>query len=140
MRELKLNSNGQTHSFRDDGTVAVVDNGAPTVKGMWRTNAQGSEAKENVIRYQIDGVDQPPVPVKYSFNDKNQLVAVIPAEANGGTDSDPCVWLGKIVVDDAHDMNYSLLKGPTVSTNHQITVYGDLHFDDIAADLVFDLT
>jgi len=139
MRELKLNVNGQTRFFRDDGKVAVITDGAPVVKGKWRATAQGAEPKDNSILYQIDGADQPPVPVKYSINEFNQLVSIIPAAANGGEDSDPCVWLGKIIVDDGHDIVYNLLSGPTAPTNQQITVYGDLHFNDTTADLVLDL-
>ena len=139
MRELKLNFNSQTRSFREDGTVTVDVNGAPTVKGKWRTTVQDNEPKDNSIRYQIDGSDQPPVPIKYSFNEFNQLVAVIPAAANGGADSEPCVWLGKIIIDDGNDLVYSLLNGPTKPANQQITLYGNLHFNDTAADLVIDL-
>jgi len=140
MRELKFSVNGETRSFRDDGTVAVTTNGASAVKGKWRATAQGADPKDNSIRYQLDGADQPPVPVKYSFNEFNQLVSVIPAASNGGQDSDPCVWLGKVTVDDGHDLVYTLLSGPTTPTSQQITVYGDLHFNDTAADLVIDLT
>ncbi|MCI0744231.1 MAG: hypothetical protein L0Y58_02395 [Verrucomicrobia subdivision 3 bacterium] len=139
MRELKLKFNGQTRSFREDGTVAVIVNGTPVVKGKWRATPQSNQSKDNSIRYQIDNAEQPPVPVKYSFNDFNQLVAMIPAAVNGGVDSEPCVWLGKIIIDDGHDLVYSLLTGPTTPANQQITIFGDLHFDGTAADLVIDL-
>ncbi|MCG3161361.1 MAG: hypothetical protein JMDDDDMK_02529 [Acidobacteria bacterium] len=139
MRQLKLNHNGETRLFQADGTVAVIEGGAPVVKGKWRAQSQGGEPQDNQIRYQIDNVDQPPVPVNYSFNKFNQLVSVIPAAANGGADSEPCAWLGQIHIDDASDLNYSLLNDDGSALNNQLTVYGKLHFAADTADLVIDL-
>ena len=139
MRNLQHNFNGETRLFRADGTVAVLKNGKEVVKGKWRTKAQGSEPQDNAIRYDIDNAPQPPVRVQYSFNEFNQLVAVIPAAANGGAASASCVWLGQIAIDDANDLTYSLLldEGPTA--NNDITVYGKLHFAEDTADLIIDL-
>jgi hypothetical protein len=139
MRQLKLNHNGETRLFQADGAVAVIEGGAPVVKGKWRAQSQGAEPQVNQIRYQIDNVDQPPVPVTYSFNEFNQLVSVIPAAANGGTDSEPCAWLGQIQIDDASDLTYSLLNDDRSTLNNQLTVYGKLHFASDTADLVIDL-
>jgi hypothetical protein len=139
MGELKLNSRGQVYTFREDGTVVTASGDAPAVKGKWRATAPEGGPGDNCIRYDIDGVEQPPVPAKHSFNEYNQLVTTIPAIANDGTDSQPCTWLGRIIIDDGHDLVYQLLTGPTAPAHHEITVYGDLHFDGEVADLVIDL-
>src|SRR6266699_6146242 len=111
MKELELKSGATKTVFQPDGKVAVIAaDGTDTLKGSWRSDAKGAEAKESVLRYDIDGAAQPPVPVKYSFNKTNQLTAVIPAAANGGADSEECVFLGQILIDDAHDLIYSVLK------------------------------
>src|SRR5215813_12809529 len=139
MRHLKLNFNGETRLLQSDGTVAVFVNDAPVVKGSWRAQSQDAEPQDNKIRYRIDDVDQPPVPVNYSFNEFNQLVSVIPAAANGGEDSEPCVWLGQIQIDDASDLVYSLFDDDGSILNHQLTLYGKLRFAEHNADLVIDL-
>src|SRR4030095_2322623 len=123
------------------GKVAVMTaTGSRAVKGSWRTEAHGSEAKESVLRYDISGVAQTPVPVRYSFNEFNQLTAVIPAAANGGADSDSCVFLGQILIDDAHDLVYSILTPDGLPGSHKLTVYGDLGFTEDSNNLVIDMT
>lgn len=139
MRRLKLNFNGEARLFQADGTVAVIVRGAPVVRGAWRTKSTGAELAENLIRYRIDNVDQPPVPVRHSFNEYNQLVSIIPAAANGGTESEPCVWLGRIEVDDGNDLNYTLFDDDGTALNSRLTVYGKLRFAEQTADLVVDL-
>ena len=140
MRQLKLNFKGETRFFRDDGSVAVLKGGAPVVSGKWRAQASGDEPLDNQIRYDVDGKPQPPVPVNYSFNEFNQLVSVIPAAANNGADSDACTWLGQIHIDDGNDLIYTLFGDDGKVLNHQLTVYGKLHFAEKTADLLIDLT
>lgn len=140
MKELELNVGAQRHVFQPDGKVAVkAADGARAVRGAWRAEARGDETKENVLRYDIDGKAQTPVPVRYGFNEFNQLTATIPAAANGGADSEPCVFLGQILIDDAHDLVYSLLTPEGNPANTRITVYGDLHFTEDTSNLVIEL-
>src|SRR6266576_553396 len=111
MNELELKSGTKKTVFQPDGKVAVVAaDGTRTLKGSWRSEAKGAEPKESILRYDIDGAVQPPVPVKYSFNKTNQLTAILPAAADGGADSAECVFLGQILIDDAHDLIYSVIK------------------------------
>lgn len=137
MNGLSLNFQGETRVFGPDGNVLV--NSSP--QGTWTTQPQAGGPKDNQIRYDINGQDQPPVPVKYSFNPQNQLQAVIPAAANGGADSDPFTFLGSIQVDDAHDIVYQLIAADTgAATQRNVTLYGDLRFDSKTHNLVIDLT
>lgn len=138
MDGLRLNFQGQTRIFSPDGNVTV--DGQSGVKGTWRTAAQGTEAKENKIRYVLDGQPQPDVLVKYSFNDKNQLVAVIPGAANGGADSSPHAFIGSVEVDDAHDIVYNLIAPDGKPLPKSITVYGELKFAENTNNLVITLT
>src|SRR6185369_10836339 len=106
MKELQLNAGTQKHIFQPDGKVAVLlSNGSRSVKGSWRTEAQGTEPKENLLRYEIDGATQ------------------IPAAANGGADSEKCIFLGQILIDDAHDLVYSVITPDGVAAATRITVY-----------------
>jgi len=140
MKELQFNSGTQKHVFQPDGKLAVLAaNGSRTVKGSWRSEAQGTEPKENVLRYDIDGKAQAPVPVRYGFNEFNQLTATIAAAANGGADSETCVFLGQIVIDDAHDLVYPTLTPEGNLGALKITVYGDLHFTIDSNNLVIEM-
>lgn len=137
MNGLSLNFQGETRVFGPDGNVLVND--APT--GKWSTQPQAGGPKDNQIRYDINGQAQPPVPVKYTFNQQNQLQAVIPAAANGGADSDPFTFPGSIQVDDAHDIVYQPIAPDTgTATQRNVTLYGDLRFDSKTHNLVIDLT
>jgi hypothetical protein len=140
MKELQLNAGAQKVIFQPDGKVAVITaNGSRSVKGSWRTEVQGSEAKDNLLRYEIAGVAQRPVRVLYSFNEFNQLTAVIPASANGGSDSESCVFLGQILIDDAHDLVYSTVTPDGLPGSHKLTVYGDLSFSEDSNNLVIKM-
>ncbi|HSD47261.1 MAG TPA: hypothetical protein VLB87_11570 [Pyrinomonadaceae bacterium] len=135
MNGLSLNFQGETRVFGPDGKVLV--NATP--KGTWRTQPLAGEPKDNQIRYDINGQAQPPVPVKYSFNQQNQLQAVIPAAANGGADSDPFTFLGSIQVDDAHDLVYLQIAPDGTPMQRNVTLYGDLRFDSKTHNLLIDL-
>src|SRR5258706_201598 len=140
MKELQFNAGAQKHIFQPDGKIAVVTaNNTRTVKGNWRTEAQLNETKESVLRYDMDGQAQTPVPVRYAFNEFNQLTAVIPAAANGGADSESCVFLGQILIDDAHDLVYSIITPDGAPSAQKITVYGDLHFTEDTSNLVIEM-
>ena len=139
MNGLSLNFEGETRVFGPDGKVSVLENGNPVTKGSWRAQALAAENKDNAIRYDINGADQTPVPVKYQFNQVNQLVAVIPAAANGGADSAPFTFLGSIQVDDAHDIVYQLINDDGSAAGRSVTLYGDLRFGS-NQNLVIDLT
>jgi hypothetical protein len=140
MKELVFNAGAQKHIFQPDGKVAVLAaGGARTVKGSWRSEAQANETKESVLRYDIDSKAQTPLPVRYSFNQFNQLTATVPAAANGGADSEECIFLGQILIDDAHDLVYSIITPDGGATNQKVTVYGDLHFSEDTANLVIEM-
>src|SRR5436190_4406797 len=140
MKELQFNAGAQKHVFQPDGKLAVLTTtGGRTVKGSWRSEAQGTEIKENVLRYDIDGKAQAPLAVRYGFNEFNQLTATIPAAANGGADSETCVFLGQIVIDDAHDLVYSTLTPDGNLGALKLTVYGDLHFSADSNNLVIEM-
>jgi hypothetical protein len=140
MNELQLNAGAKELIFQRDGKVAVLaaDN-TRAVKGSWRAEARGAEPKDNVLRYDIDGQAQPAVPVRYGFNEVNQLTAVIPAAANGGADSAAGVFPGQIMIDDAHDLIYSIITPDGKSSGQKITVYGDLHFTADSSNLVIEM-
>ncbi len=140
MKGLRLNFQGETRVFGADGTVAVLINGQLVPKGTWRTQPLAGEPKDNKIRYDISGQAQPPVPVKYRFNQQNQLEAIFPAAANGGTDSDPFAFIGSIQVDDAHDIVYQLITSEGSPMQRNVTIYGDLRFDPVSHNLMIDLT
>jgi hypothetical protein len=140
MKELQLNAGAQKHIFQPDGKVAVLANGNRTIKGSWRSAALAAEPKQSLLRYDLDGQAQTPVPVRYAFNEFNQLTAVIPAAANGGADSDSCVFLGQILIDDAHDLTYSIITAAGQPNGQKITVYGDLHFTADSSNLVIEMS
>ena len=139
MNGLSLNFQGETRVFGPDGKVSVLENGNPVPKGTWRSQVLATEPKDNQLRYDINGTAQPPVPVKYQFNPQNQLVAVIPAAANGGADSDPFTFLGSIQVDDANDIVYQLITPTGASAGRSVMLYGGLRFGS-NHNLVIDLT
>lgn len=118
MNGLILNSNGTNRIFRPDGKVAVGDE----VKGSWKSV---SDRAANRIQYDFDG-KQAEFDVTFSFNARNQLVAVVPATANGGADSKPFTFTGKIVIDDNRDIAYTLLNEAGALTAQKIIVYGSL--------------
>jgi len=139
MAGLSLNFQGETRVFGPDGNVSVMSGGSAVPKGKWRTQPLTGEPKDNQIRYDINGQAQPPVPVKYSFNAQNQLQAIIPAAANGGADSQPFAFMGSIQIDDAHDLVYQLIGDSGTPLQRNITLYGDLRFDQKTHNLVIDL-
>ena len=125
MPNLILNSAGTNRIFRVDGKVVTVDpNGSEQVRGEW-TSAPQRDA--NRIHYVFDGTEAPEFDVNYSFNDNNQLVATIPAAANGGADS-TCVFEGSINIDDNHDVQYKLFDEQGNWQGATIIVHGDLSF------------
>jgi len=139
MKGLRLNFQGETRVFGPDGKVAVLINGELIPKGSWRSQPLASEPKDNKIRYEINGQPQPPVPVKYRFNQQNQLEAIIPAAANGGADSEPFAFIGSIQIDDAHDIVYQLITSEGAPMQRNVTVYGDLRIDPQSHNLMIDL-
>ncbi|HEV2840006.1 MAG TPA: hypothetical protein VGW39_01660 [Chthoniobacterales bacterium] len=123
MNGLTLNAAGTNRIFRPDGTVAVGDAaGNFTEKGTWVTV---SDPDANKLHYTFDGQNHE-MAVRYSFNDKNQLVAVIPASENSGADSQPFTFPGKIVIDDSRDVVYKLLSEAGDETDKTIVVHGVL--------------
>jgi len=125
MPNLILTLAGTNRIFRPDGNVVTVDsNGSETTRGQWSSAAPRDA---NKIQYDFDGADAPAFDVNYSFNENNQLVATIPAAANGGTDS-TCVFLGSITIDDNHDVQYKLFDDQGNATGASILVHGDLAF------------
>jgi hypothetical protein len=140
MNGLSLNFQGETRIFGPDGKVSILVDGQPVTKGAWRAQAQGPDPKDNKIRYDFNGQQQVPVPVKYRFNQQNQLEAIIPAAANGGSDSAAFAFLGSIQADDTQDVVYQLINADGTSMQRSLTVYGNLHIDPAKHNLVIDLT
>lgn len=138
MDGLQLKVDGQQLVFTPDGNVSAIASGAPEVKGTWQTQS-ADQASQNKISYSIDNAPQTPVPVNYQFNENNQLVAIIPAAANGGAASAPFTFLGTIAIDDNHDVTYALLDANGNALPASITVYGDISFETNTNDLLIKL-
>lgn len=136
MEGLKVKSGATTLFLTPGGNVAKEKDGAETVVGKWRSESKGNEVK-NQLRYNVDGVEQAALPVKYSFNDFNQLVAVVPGE--GGADGDPFVFRGRIRINDNHDVVYDVFEKDGTQTANRVTVYGDISFAEKTNDLVITL-
>ena len=139
MKGLRRSVNGETHIFRPNGEVAVIVEGQPAVKGTWRTKVPADVEPDNLIRYDIDGAEQDPLPVHYRFNRNNQLRATIPAAANDGEDSAPFTFIGRIVIDDQHDIVYQLIDSEGNDHPRKMVVYGDLEINERANKLTIFL-
>src|SRR5688572_1598945 len=139
MNGLSLNFQGETRIFGPDGKVSALVNGQPVPKGTWRAGAPATDPKDNKIHYDFNGQQQAPVPVKYRFNQQNQLEAIIPAAANGGADSAPFAFMGSIQADDTQDVVYQLINGDGTSMQRSLTVYGNCRIDPAKHNLVIDL-
>ena len=139
MDGLQLNVGGQTRVFLPSGDVGVLSNGQTTLKGKWRTTSLADEPKDNQIRYTLDGAAQAAVPVRYSFDGNNQLVAVIPAAANGGSDSSPFAFLGTINIDGTFNLVYALMDAEGNNLSNSITLYGNISVDPQTHNLTVDL-
>jgi hypothetical protein len=127
MNGLTLNAAGTNRIFRPDGTVAIANAaGKATKKGTWRTV---SSPNANRLHYTFNSEDHE-IDVRYSFNDRNQLVAVIPATSNGGADSAPFTFPGRIIIDDNRDVAYKLLNEQGGSAGQTIVVHGQLSLKD----------
>jgi hypothetical protein len=123
MNGLTLNAAGTKRIFLPDGTFTVADAaGNFTEKGKWGTV---SNPDVNKLHYTFDGKSHE-FAVRYSFNDKNQLVAVIPAAENSGADSEPFTFPGKIVIDDNRDVAYKIFTEAGDATDQTIVVHGVL--------------
>lgn len=139
MKGLRLSFNGEIRIFRPDGAVAVMVDGQPIVKGRWRSQALAGEPRDNQLRYDFDGVAQEPVAVRYRFNPTNQLEMTLPASVNGGVDSPPFTLIGRIVIDDQHDVVYQLIDSEGNDFPRKLVLYGDLEINDKADQLVVHL-
>ena len=139
MDGLQLTVGNETRVFLPTGDVGVLSGGQTTLSGKWRSNSLADEPKDNQIRYTFNGADQPAVPVRYSFDDNNQLVAVIPAAANGGSDSSPFAFLGTINIDGTFDLVYALMDDEGNDINNSITLYGCISVDPNTNNLIVDL-
>jgi hypothetical protein len=109
--------------------------GRTTAVGTWRASAMGTEVKSNGIRYVLAGKEQPLLPLIYAFNEKNQLTATIPAQANEGGASASFVFEGSIAIDDHDDVVYFLANPDGVKPRPRITVYGELSLSEDATAL-----
>lgn len=126
MPGLILNSAGTNRIFRPDGKVAVIaTDKSEQTRGEW-SSTSGRDA--NRIHYTFDDADQPDVDISYSFNNNNQLVATIPAAANGGQESAAFAFAGRIKIDDNQDVAYELFDKAGNATGASIVVHGDLSF------------
>jgi hypothetical protein len=136
MEGLKITSGGKTLFLLPTGDVA--EDVTEKVVGKWRSDAKGAEPR-NRLRYDVGGVNQTPLAVKYSFNEFNQLVAVLPGSGDGGADGDPYTFRGRIRIDDNHDLIYEVSNKDNTPANNRVTVYGDLSFAEKTNDIVVAL-
>lgn len=134
---LKIKSGAKAFVFAPTGDVA--EDGTDKLVGKWRSESKGNEVR-NRLRYDVGGVDQTALPVKYSFNQFNQLVAVVPGAGDGGADSAPYPFRGRIQINDNHDVVYEVFNKDGTLANNRITVYGDINFAEKTNDLVITLT
>jgi hypothetical protein len=134
---LKIKSGGKSFFFLPTGDVA--EDGTEKVVGKWRSESKGNEVR-NRLRYDLNGVEQTALPVKYDFNEFNQLVAVIPGAGEGGADGDPYALRGLIRINDNHDVVYEVYAKDGTRANNRVTVYGDIAFAEKTNDLVLTLT
>src|SRR5262245_2506451 len=125
----------RTLLFDSNGDVAVMTGDQGDVRGHWRSQVDDGAPKQNLFHFDLDGIDQEPVPVTYSFSDPdNQLVAVL--TPNGGTPAEAFAFAGGIEIDDNHDVIYRLIDSSNNPTGTLITVYGDLKFEEATENLV----
>ncbi len=136
MEGLKIANGGKTLFLLPTGDVA--EDGTEKVVGKWRSDAKGTETK-NRLRYDVGGAAQTPLAVKYSFNEFNQLVAVLPGAGAGGADGDPFTFRGRILINDNHDLVYEVSNKDNTLAHNSLTVYGDLSFAEKTNDLVVAL-
>lgn len=126
MPGLILNSAGTNRIFRPDGKVVTVGpNGAEQTRGEW---SSAPKRDTNRIHHTFDGTGQPELDVSYSFSKDNQLVAKIPAAANGGAESAAFAFSGRIKIDDNHDVLYELFNQSGETTGETIVVHAELSF------------
>lgn len=137
MEGLKIKNGGKTLFLLPTGDVA--EDVTEKVVGKWRSEAKGNEVK-NRLRYNVGGTEQPALAVKYSFNEFNQLVAVVPGAGDGGADGDPYAFRGRIRINDNHDVVYDVYAKDGTLANNRITIYGDISFAEKTNDLVVTLT
>jgi len=137
MEGLKFKSGGKTLVLLPTGEVA--DDGTEKVLGKWRSESKGAEAR-NRLRYDVGGTEQAALPVKYSFNEHNQIVAVVPGAGDGGADGAPYPFRGRIHINDNHDVVYEVFAKDGTQTSNRITVYGDIAFAEKTNDLMLALT
>jgi hypothetical protein len=125
MPGLVLTANGTRRIFRPDGKVVVADAaGVEREHGEWGSVLSPDT---NRVHYEFDGAGED-FDVRYAFNERNQLVAVIPAAANGGADSAPFAFQGRLVIDDNRDIAYELFDDAGESTGETVIVHGQLSF------------
>ena len=128
MPGLILNAQGTKRIFRPDGiVVTAAADGTETAVGEW---SSGPRRDANRIHY-IEGGAEHEFDVKYAFNGDNQLVATIPATANGGADSAPFTFAGQIRIDDNQDVAYQLLDEKGELTGETILVHAALSFASV---------
>jgi hypothetical protein len=131
---LSIVIGNETRTFNADGTVSVLVNGVQQQKGAWRS---ADDAKDNRIRYTIDGGEQDPLLAAYAFDDNNQLAVTLAGGA--GAASDPFTFPGRILIDDSHDLIYRVVDQQGNDTSTDITVYGDIAFEKDTNDLAVSL-
>jgi hypothetical protein len=133
MNGLKYEWDGTTLIFGPEGDVAQVVNGQQLTAGHWRSE---SAECDNCIRFDLNGLQQPPIPCKYRFNEFNQLVAAL--KKPDGTFTDEFTFIGFIKVDETGAMVFTLITDEGAVMARNVIVYGNLHFDS-SNFLVIDL-
>jgi hypothetical protein len=136
---LTTTISGKTLVFLPNGSVAISAGGIEAVHGTWRTIVKGAEPEDNKLRYTLDGSDQSPISVLYSFNASNQLQ--ISLRASDGSSSAPAALSGNIEIDDGHHLIYNLVNDNGGTLGHAVTIYGgNFRFEEGTGNLLMDVT
>src|SRR5690349_11146352 len=124
MKGIRYEANGKTLIFGPEGDVGQVVNGNTLTVGSWQTQ---SVEKDNLVRYDINGVGQTPIGAQYRFNATNQLVAAF--RKPDGTLTDEFTFIGFVEADDTIDLLYTLITGEGATMARNLILYGTITFD-----------
>lgn len=122
MTGLQIRRNDKSYVFTPDMKVMSGDQ---TV-GKWHATVSAGAEERNGIWFVLDGAAQQFVPIKYAFNNNNQLTFFVTPE-DGGLSTTPVAYNGAIDIDDNDDIIYRLLDvNLQPSQTNFITIYGKL--------------
>ena len=142
---LKLTVNQTELLFQPNGTVSTLSDGQEQVRGSWTSE---DDARDNRIRYTLDGGAQPALEAAYEFTGEEAAaleggvapgVNQLRVRVSDGANSAAFDFLGFIRVDDRHDAVYVLTDNEGTPTGQQIVVYGDLSIEPVSHKLLVNM-